>query len=101
MSELDLQIQHRRDKRDALAQSGVDVYPRRYDYDLETTAVHEQYDDKSAEELEEMAVEVRVPGRVTAVRRQGKLVFADLHDGRVKLQLFLRKNALDEADFIL
>ena len=99
MSELDLQIQNRRDKRDALAQSGVDVYPRRYDHDLEPSAVHERYGDKSAEELEEMAIELRVPGRVTAVRRQGKLVFADLHDGRVKLQLFLRKNAIDEASW--
>ncbi len=97
MSELDQQIAFRRQKRDALAADGVDVYPHRFDHDMECTEVHERWSEKSAEELEELAVELRIPGRILAVRRQGGLVFADLHDGRTKLQLFLRKNKLDDA----
>ena len=97
MSELDQQIANRRQKRDALANDGVNVYPNRFDHDLECTAVHDQYGEKTAEELEEANIELRVPGRITAVRRQGKLVFADLHDGKQKLQLFLRTNKLDEG----
>lgn len=96
MSELDVQIQNRRRKRDELAAAGVDPYPRRFDYDLEPTEVHARHGERSAEELEESGLRLRVPGRVTAIRRQGKLVFADLHDGRRKLQLFIRKNQLDE-----
>jgi len=96
MSELDQQIANRRQKREALAAAGVELYPHRFEHDLETSAVHAQYGDKSAEELTELEVKLRVPGRITAVRRQGKLVFADLHDGRQKLQLFLRKNRLSE-----
>ena len=31
-----------------------------------------------------------MPGRVRSVRRQGKLIFSDIHDGKEKLQLFIR-----------
>ncbi|MEM8964647.1 MAG: lysine--tRNA ligase [Acidobacteriota bacterium] len=97
MSELDNQIQVRRDKRDELATEGVDIYPHRFEFDLETSQVVAQYGEKTAEELDELGLRLRVPGRVLAIRRQGKLVFADLHDGREKLQLFMRKNKMDEA----
>ncbi len=96
MSELDVQIENRRRKRQELCEAGTEPYPHRFDYDLEPTAVHQRHGGESAEELEELDLRLRVPGRITAVRRQGKLVFADLHDGRHKLQLFIRKNRLDE-----
>jgi lysyl-tRNA synthetase class 2 len=101
MSELDNQIANRRRKREELAAAGVELYPHRFDFDAEATEVHRRHGDKSAEELAELRVRLRVPGRITAVRRQGKLVFADLHDGRHKLQLFLRKNDFDEATWEL
>ncbi|MEM1181066.1 MAG: lysine--tRNA ligase [Acidobacteriota bacterium] len=96
MSELDVQIGNRRDKRDQLRGSGVALYPTRFDFDHETTDIHARFGDQSAEELEQAAVRVRVPGRITAFRKQGKLVFADLHDGKTRVQLFLRKNNMDE-----
>ncbi len=101
MSELENQIANRRSKREELAAAGVDLYPHRFDFDAEATEIHQRYGDKSAEDLTELDVRLRVPGRITAVRRQGKLVFADLHDGKNKLQLFIRKNNLDEATWDL
>ncbi|MEO1085008.1 MAG: lysine--tRNA ligase, partial [Acidobacteriota bacterium] len=59
--------------------------------------LHARFGEMSAEDLETAAARVRVPGRITAFRKQGKLVFADLHDGKTRVQLFLRKNNLDEA----
>jgi len=96
MSELDEQIQNRREKRQKLAAAGVPVYPHRFAWDLEPFAVKQQHGEKTAEELEAAGLRLRVPGRLTAIRRQGKLVFADLHDGREKLQLFIRKDRLPE-----
>ena len=96
MSELDNQIAVRRQKRAELEEAGTAVYPNGFTYDLETTDIHERFGDKSAEQLEEMQERVRVPGRITAFRKQGKLVFADLHDGKSRLQLFLRQNAMAE-----
>lgn len=96
MSELDVQIGNRRDKRDQLRESGAVLYPTRFDYDHETTDVHARFGEMTAEQLEEAAAVVRVPGRITAFRKQGKLVFADLQDGQTRLQLFLRKNNMSE-----
>jgi lysyl-tRNA synthetase class 2 len=96
MSELDDQIQNRRDKRQAIAEAGVPVYPHRFEWDLEPSTARERYGEKTAEELEAAALHLRVPGRVRSIRRQGKLVFADLHDGKDKLQLFIRRDRLPE-----
>jgi lysyl-tRNA synthetase, class II len=96
MSELDEQIHNRREKREKLAAAGVAVYPHRFAWDLEPSAIRQQYGDKTAVELEAAALRLRVPGRIRSIRRQGKLVFADTHDGKEKLQLFIRKDRLPE-----
>jgi lysyl-tRNA synthetase class 2 len=96
MSELDDQIQNRRDKRQALAEAGIPVYPHRFEWDLEPSAIRRQHGEKTAEELEAAGLHLRVPGRIRSIRRQGKLVFADLHDGREKIQLFVRRDRLPE-----
>ena len=97
MSELDEQIKNRREKRRALAERGVEVYPHEFGHDLEPAGVQERYGQASAEELEAAGATLRVPGRVRAIRGHGKLVFADLSDGAGKIQLLLRANRLPEA----
>ncbi len=100
MSELDEQIQNRREKRQRLAEVGIQPYPHRFDWDLEPADVHARYSGKSAEELEALAAEglrARVPGRVRSIREHGKSAFVDLHDGREKLQLFIKKDRLSET----
>ncbi|HEY4591932.1 MAG TPA: lysine--tRNA ligase, partial [Thermoanaerobaculia bacterium] len=68
-----------------------------FDWDLEPTGVRQQYGEKTAEELEALGRKLRVPGRVRSVRRQGKLIFSDIHDGKEKLQLFIRLADVPEA----
>ncbi|MGE0641033.1 MAG: lysine--tRNA ligase [Thermoanaerobaculia bacterium] len=97
MSELDEQIAQRRRKRAELAERGVEAFPARADYDAEPSEVVARHGAKSAEELAAEKLRLRVPGRVRARREQGKLAFLDIHDGREKLQLFIRRNLLDEA----
>ncbi|HET9209881.1 MAG TPA: lysine--tRNA ligase [Thermoanaerobaculia bacterium] len=97
MSELDEQIQNRREKRQRLAEAGISPYPHRFEWDLEPTGVKQQYGEKTAEELEALGLRLRVPGRVRSIRRQGKLIFSDIHDGREKLQLFIRLADLSET----
>jgi len=95
MSELDEQIANRRRKRAELAARGVDAFPARCDFDLEPAAVQAQFGGRSAAELDGERLRLRVPGRIRAIREQGKLVFVDLHDGVAKLQLFIRRGLLD------
>lgn len=96
MSELEQQIENRRGKRDQLRAGGVEPYPSRVDYDLEPSEVHERFEERSAEELEQAGLTLRVPGRVRAVRKHGKSTFLDLHDGAAKMQVMARSAALDE-----
>jgi lysyl-tRNA synthetase, class II len=99
MSELDEQIQNRRAKRQALGEGGVDLYPHRFGWDAEPSDVHVKWGDATAEELERSPVQLRVPGRVRAIRQHGKSAFVDLHGGRGerdKLQLFVKRETLPE-----
>jgi lysyl-tRNA synthetase class 2 len=96
MSELDDQIQNRREKRQRLVEGGIEPYPHRFEWDLEPAGVHARYGEKTAEELETAGVRLRVPGRVRSIRQHGKSVFLDVHDGREKLQLFVKKDRLQE-----
>ena len=97
MSELDEQIRVRREKRQALAEAGVPLYPVRFDHDLEPADVHERHGEATAEELAAEPIRLRVPGRVRAIRGHGKTSFVDLSDGRGKLQLLVRRGKLSEA----
>ena len=97
MSELEDQIANRRKKRAELAARGVDAFPARCDFDLEPAGVQAAFGGRSGEELAVEKRRLRVPGRIRAIREQGKLVFVDLHDGAAKLQLFIRRNLLDAA----
>jgi lysyl-tRNA synthetase class 2 len=97
MSELDEQIQNRREKRQRLAEAGIAPYPHRFEWDLEPFGVCMAYGDRTAEELEAAAVRLRVPGRVRAIRQHGKSAFLDIHDGKLKLQLLVRRDGLSEA----
>jgi lysyl-tRNA synthetase, class II len=101
MSELDEQIAFRRKKLEALVGAGVEGYPHRYDYDLEPADVHAGHGGRTAQELEAEPVRLRVPGRVRALRAHGKTAFLDLHDGRQKLQVMVRRADLPEASLLV
>ncbi len=102
MSELDDQIENRRRKRATLVEAGIQPYPSRFAYDLEPAEVHALHGTKAPEDLEAEGVELTVPGRVRGLRKHGKIYFIDLHDGRQKLQVLVRRNELpDEAVVVL
>jgi len=92
-------IANRRAKLDALIELGQDPYPRRFRVEDSVSAVRARYEEKTAEELEAEKPGVRLAGRLLAVRGHGKVSFADLSDGGSQLQLYLRKNDLDETSW--
>jgi lysyl-tRNA synthetase class 2 len=97
MSELETQIANRREKQRRIRERGLDPYPARADYDLEPGDVHARFGERGAEELAGLSEPLRVPGRLTALRRHGKTWFGDLRDGRAKLQLMLRRDEMEAA----
>ncbi len=92
-------IANRRAKLDALYELGQDPYPRRYRVEESVSQVRTRYEDMTAEALETEKPEVRIAGRLRAVRGHGKVSFADVSDGVAQLQIYLRKNDLDETSW--
>jgi len=78
--------QIRLDKLARLRESGIPVYPERF---------QRSHTLGEAATLPEGTTDVRVAGRLIAVRSFGKLTFAHLQDGTGKLQIALEKKGLD------
>jgi lysyl-tRNA synthetase class 2 len=94
-SELDVPsvIRDRRDKLERLRASGTDAYSRGF---------RPTHSSEAARELlgeEQRTPPVSVAGRLMVKRLQGGLVFADLRDGKGRLQLMATKEILGEEEF--
>jgi lysyl-tRNA synthetase class 2 len=90
MSRREEQVERRTEKLERLREMGVDPYPARPPQPTPIPAVRE------AGETEEP---VCVAGRIAAVRKHGKTVFADLSGQGGEIQLFIRSNDLDASDW--
>ena len=94
-------IANRRTKLDALREMGQDPYPRRFRVERSVSEARSLYEGLSAEELEKDPPVVRLGGRLRAVRGHGKVSFADLSDGAGQIQLYVKKNDLDESSWLV
>jgi len=94
-------IANRRAKLDALREMGQDPYPRRFRVERSVSEARSLYEGLSAEELEKDPPVVRLGGRLRAVRGHGKVSFADLSDGVGQIQLYVKKNDLDESSWLV
>lgn len=86
-NELNDQEQARRAKLDRLSELGVKIYPERYSAN---------YDIKDAAQLPDDTSGVSVAGRITAIRKIGKLTFARISDLEGSIQLALKKDEIGE-----
>jgi len=84
----------------AMEAAGARPYGRRFEWTHTVPEILSEYSAKQAEELSP-EVKVKVAGRVMTVRRMGKAGFAHLAQGGERLQLYIKKDALPEADYQL
>ncbi len=80
----------RRDKLEKLKQAGIPAYPERFEM---------SHGLKEARELADLTPNVSVAGRITAIRRMGKLSFITLQDLRGKLQLCMKIDDVGEQKY--
>ena len=80
---------------------GQQSYPTKYEFTHTIPAILSGYSDKSAEELDGSRVNVKVAGRIMAIRLMGKAGFAHLQQAGQKLQIYVKKDAVDEKGFEL
>ncbi|NDG84816.1 MAG: lysine--tRNA ligase [Proteobacteria bacterium] len=90
LSQLSEQELVRREKLEKLKASGIHPYPERYDITHELRAARELADGTGG---------VKVAGRITAIRRMGKLSFITLQDLKGKLQLCMKIDDVGEARY--
>ena len=91
----------RRDKLKQIEALGQRTYPTKYEFTHTIPAILAEYLPKSAEELENPRVEVRIAGRIMATRLMGKAGFAHLQQNGQKLQIYVKKDAVGEKGFEL
>jgi lysyl-tRNA synthetase class 2 len=87
-------IQHRKDKLKKLKEKNINPYP----YSFRKTHLSSQIIEEF-EELEKEEKEVKVAGRIVALRPHGKTVFAHLQDGAGKIQIYVKKDEVGEEKF--
>jgi len=91
----------RREKLKQIEALGQAAYRTRYEFTHTVEQVLDGYSAKTAEELEHSRVNVRVAGRIMAIRLMGKAGFAHLQQGGKKLQIYVKKDAVGEKGFEL
>ena len=89
----------RLEKAASLRDMGVDPYPTRYARTHTLGELVAAYTDRSIEELEAAAVDVRIAGRVLTKRGHGKASFATLSDGESRLQIYVRVDDVGEVGY--
>ncbi len=92
-------IANRLAKLEQLRELGVEPFPGRYRVEQSISEVTARYREIAGDELTRAAPAVRLAGRLVAVRGHGKASFADLSDGADQIQIYVRKNDLDEASW--
>ncbi len=80
---------------------GQRAYPNSFAATHTLPEIREKYDAATGEQLESERVNVTVAGRIMAIRAQGKAGFAQLQQGGVRLQFYVRKEAVGDAGFEL
>jgi lysyl-tRNA synthetase class 2 len=91
----------RREKLKQIEALGQRAYPTKYEFTHTIPSILAEYSQKSAEELDQSRVNVRVAGRIMAIRLMGKAGFAHLQQGGQKLQIYVKKDAVGEKGFEL
>jgi lysyl-tRNA synthetase class 2 len=79
---------------------GFRPYGQRFDFSHTIPQVLSEYSAKTAEQLADKT-QVRIAGRILTIRRMGKAGFMHLLQSGEKMQVYVRKDAVPEAEYKL
>ncbi len=93
-------MQQRREKAEALAELGVNLYSNTFTPANTVSELLPYADNLEAEQAEESGKVFSVAGRIMAMRKFGKAAFCQLTDSSGKIQIYFKKQTLgDEISF--
>jgi lysyl-tRNA synthetase class 2 len=91
----------RRQKLKQIEALGQAAYRNKYEFTHTIPQILAEYSDKTAEQLENPRVNVRVAGRIMAIRLMGKAGFGHLQQEGRRLQIYVKKDAVGDQGFEL
>lgn len=91
-------IAQRREKLRALRENGI-AFPNDFRRNVMGGELVAAYGDRPAEELEALALRVKVAGRLMSRRIMGKASFCHLQDMSGQIQLFVQRDSLGEENY--
>ena len=96
-----VQTEQRKANLEAITRLGFAAYPHKFDTTHSVTELVDANGTKSSADLEAAKVETVTAGRIVSIRSFGKASFFVLSDGRSRLQIYVRQDALSERDYQL
>ncbi len=91
--------QIRIDKVEKMIELGVKPFGERFEASHHSMDLVKEFGELSREELEEKQITVSVAGRIMTKRGKGKAGFMHIQDLAGKIQLYIRKDRLNELEF--
>src|SRR6202521_922359 len=89
----------RREKLKQIEALGQPSYPTKYEFTHTVPQILAQYSERTAEQMENPRVTVRLAGRIMAIRLMGKAGFAHLQQDGQRLQIYVKKDAVGDTGF--
>ena len=95
------QVEVRKQKLAKLKDSGAVVYPNDFKPTHSASEIVAHYAEATDQDLSTAPRDIRIGGRVMAIRRMGKASFFHLQDRRGRLQVYVQQNKLGEEGYAL
>lgn len=95
-NEINEQMQVRIDKMHKIEEHGWKPFGYRFLYTHRAADIAAQFD-----ELSEKETEVKMAGRIMAIRGHGKTCFMDMQDKTGRIQVYVRKDVIGEENYVL
>ncbi|HEX9662870.1 MAG TPA: lysine--tRNA ligase [Candidatus Binatia bacterium] len=95
------QVEVRRQKLAKLREGGLRAYPNDFKPTHEVSAIVADFATAEDERLSAAPKDLRVAGRIMAIRRMGKAAFFHMQDRRGQLQVYAQQNQLGEEAYAL
>ncbi len=89
-------LQSRIEKLEVVRALGINPYPHNYKPNINTQTVLQRFEANSINSTESLSL----AGRVVAYRNHGGIVFAELMDSSGKIQLYFKKDELDDKQLL-
>ena len=93
--------QLRREKLRQIEALGQHAYPRKFAISHDIPQILRDYSPQTAEQLQGTRSEVRIAGRIMAIRLMGKAGFAHLQQAGQRLQIYVKKDEVRDRGFEL